>query len=240
MTILLAVVSCLAALIGGWVALTQKRNIDLTLALTSGILLGLVAFDLLPELFELADLAAVNTAFPMIAFVVGFLLLHSLEKFILVHHSHEQRYALHRHPHVGVASSFALAGHSFLDGMAIGLAFQINSSVGAAVAIAVIGHRFADGFNTVNLMLYHKNSRLKAIKLLMVVAVAPLLGALSTLFYSLSQSALTIYLGFFAGLLLYIAASDILPQAHSKNPSRLTTALTLAGVILMLLITRLA
>jgi zinc and cadmium transporter len=41
-------------------------------------------------------------------------------------------------------------------------------------------------------------------------------------------------LGFFAGFLLYIATSDILPEAHSRNPSHLTLVTTVAGVALML------
>jgi zinc and cadmium transporter len=51
---------------------------------------------------------------------------------------------------------------------------------------------------------------------------------------------LAIYLGFFAGFLLYIGASDILPQAHSKNSSRLTIGMTILGVLFILLFSRLA
>jgi ZIP family zinc transporter len=47
-------------------------------------------------------------------------------------------------------------------------------------------------------------------------AVAPALGALSTLAFSLPPASLVLYLGFFAGFLLYIGAADILPQAHSR------------------------
>jgi zinc transporter ZupT len=68
----------------------------------------------------------------------------------------------------------------------------------------------------------------------------PILGALTTVFITPSESALAIYLGFFAGFLLYIGASDILPQAHSKNSSRLTIWLTVLGTLLMFVLTRLA
>jgi ZIP family zinc transporter len=51
---------------------------------------------------------------------------------------------------------------------------------------------------------------------------------------------LAVYLGFFAGFLLYIGASDILPQAHSKTSSRATIALTVTGALFMLAISHIA
>jgi len=240
LAIFLAFVSAVAAVGGGLLALSEKRKLNLTLGFTAGALLGLVAFDLLPEIFEIAGREALDITWPMIALVAGFLAFHTVERLILVHHTVEGEYTIHRHPYVGIASSITLVGHSFLDGMSIGIAFQINNTVGIAVAIAVIGHRFADGFNSVNLMLFHKNSRARSLKFLSVVAVAPILGAFSTLFYSLPASVLAIYLGFFAGFILYIGASDILPQAHSKGSSHKTIAATVLGAVFMFVITRLA
>lgn len=76
--------------------------------------------------------------------------------------------------------------------------------------------------------------------MLAVAAVMPILGGLSTLLFSLSETVLAIYLGSFAGFLLYIGASDILPQAHSKGSSRWTILLTVAGAAVMLMVSRLA
>jgi ZIP family zinc transporter len=89
-------------------------------------------------------------------------------------------------------------------------------------------------------MLFHKNRPAVAKKMLYIAAVMPILGGLTTLFFTLSESILAIYLGFFAGFLLYIGASDILPQAHSKNSSRLTILLTVLGTLFIFLVTRLA
>ncbi len=237
--ILLAVISAGAAELGGFLALSNSKRLNEILGFTAGALIGLVAFDLIPEIFEGVESTGLDIIWPMSALVTGFLLFHAVEKFILVHHSHESDYVMHTHPHVGLAGAFALVGHSLLDGASIGLAFQVNSSVGWAVAIAVIGHRFADGFNGVNLMLRHDNKPQLAKKILVVVAVAPIVGALSTLFFTVSASALVIYLGFFAGFLLYIGASDILPQAHSKGASRRTILLTILGAVFMFGVTRL-
>jgi len=108
------------------------------------------------------------------------------------------------------------------------------------VAIAVISHDFTDGMNTVTLMLSHKNTDKKAKVFLFLDAIAPVLGAFSTLFFKVPPYFLTLYLGFFAGFLLYIGASDILPEAHSKESSYKLMGLTILGVIFIFFVSRLA
>lgn len=107
------------------------------------------------------------------------------------------------------------------------------------MAVAVISHDFTDGMNTVTLMLNNKNGNKKSIAFLFIDALAPVLGAASTIFFSLSSYFLVLYLGFFAGFLLYIGASDILPEAHSKQSSYKTIVLTVLGAIFVFIITRL-
>jgi len=222
-------------LLGGVFALKNRDRLHRVLGFTAGVLLGVVAFDLLPEIFELIRKTGANPLAPMIALVAGFLFFHVLEKLAVIHSAHEGEYeAGHRHPHVGQLSALALAGHSFFDGVGIGLAFQVNTAVGLAVAVAVIAHDFADGLNTVGLMLSHRNAPRRAIAMLALDAVAPLVGALSTLLFRLSDGALLLYLGFFVGFLLYIGAADILPEAHAKHPSRVTLLLTVLGAAFML------
>src|SRR5207249_9329527 len=138
---------------------------------------------------------------------------HSIEKLTVIHHAQEESYADHHHPQVGLLSALALVGHSFMDGVGIGLGFQVSTIVGVAVAAAVIAHDFADGLNTVSLMLAHHNTTRRSVAMLLLDALAPVFGAASTLFFQVPQNVLALYLGFFAGFLLYIGASDILPQA---------------------------
>jgi len=196
---------------------------------TAGVLVGLVSFDLLPEIFHQVNVRQIDPLGPMIALITGFLAFHIAEKLTVIHHSHEDEYAAHKHPEVGVLSALALSGHSFLDGVGIGLGFKVSSAVGVIVAVAVIAHDFSDGLNTVTLMLTNRNSRRRAFTLLMVDAFAPVVGAVSTLFFTLPGSDLPLYLGFFAGFLLYIGASDILPEAHSEKSTVATIAMTIVG-----------
>jgi len=217
--LLLSLATFISTLGGGLFAFRFQRRLHYILSFTAGVLLGVVSFDILPEIFELAHKLDVDPIGGMITLVVGFLLFHALEKFVLLHHGHEAEYAAHHHPRVGVLSAFALAGHSFMDGVGIGLAFQISETVGIAVAIAVIAHDFCDGLNTVSLMLVNHNTRRRSMKMLVLDAVAPVLGAASTLMIAVPPFILMLYLGFFAGFLLYIGASDVLPEAHSRADS---------------------
>ncbi len=210
------------------------------LGFTAGVLLGVVAFDLLPEIFNILNEQNLNATGVMIALVCGFLVFHTIEKSILIHHTNEEEYEVHHHPHVGVASALALIGHSFLDGVGIGLGFQASNSIGIAVAIAVIAHDFTDGLNTVNLMILNQNRSRKAFMFLIADALAPVLGVLATMLFTVSDKFLVLYLGFFAGFLLYIGASEILPEAHSKHSSYRTIGLTVLGAVFIFVVTRFA
>lgn len=153
----------------------------------------------------------------------------------------------------GILGASSLSFHSFLDGVAIGLAFQVSAAVGGIVAVAVLVHDFSDGINTVNLILKNKklgarsleleeeivNSKEQkeekgadhrlALKFLIIDAVAPIVGVVSTLFFHLPESALAIILALFSGFFLYIGATDLIPESHHAHPKFLTTAMTLLG-----------
>lgn len=237
--ILFALATFVSTLAGGMFAVRFKNRLHQIMAFSAGIILGVVFFDIFPEIIEQIKLNDFKPIEVMAVLVIGFLLFHILEKTILIHHAHEEDYADHKHPQVGVLSALALAGHSFMDGVGIGLGFQVSPTVGLLVAIAVISHDFTDGMNTITLMLNHKNSTAKAKLFLLLDAIAPILGAVSTLFFKVSAQVLVLYLGFFAGFLLYIGASDILPEAHSQSSSFKLIGLTVLGTVLIFIITRL-
>jgi len=246
--ILLTIATFFSTLIGGIIGIRNHHLVHRILGFTAGVILGVIAFDILPETFDIVYKNNLSITPVMVALVLGFLLFHISEKFLLIHHAHDHQahedpaqaaqHDKNLHPQVGILAALALSGHSFLDGVGIGLGFQVNTQVGIAVAIAVIGHDFADGLNTVSLMLNHKNKPAAAFRLLLVDALAPVLGVLSTRLFHLTETGLALYLGFFAGFLLYIGAADILPQANTGRPSRLTLLLTVAGTAVIYIVTR--
>ena len=239
MAILIAVLTVFATALGGGVALKSHQRLHLVLGLSAGLLLGLVAFDLLPAVFELNTTTVGNVPIVMVVFVAGFLLLHILEQFSGAHEpldSDIHHDDAHSHSATGVIGAAAMVGHVFLDGVAVGLAFSLNTATGIAVSVAVIAHAFSDGLNTVSMLIHHGKWESRAKWLLTLDGTARTVGAAIGSYIAVSESFLALYLAMFAGFLVYLSTSHILPEAHSRHSSRATLFATIGGVLAMLLV----
>ena len=89
--------------------------------------------------------------------------------------------------------------------------------------------------NTVTVMLNSGNSLKNAMKMLLLDAVTPVLGATLSLFLTLFDRYLVYLLPFFAGGFLYLGASDLLPEAHDETSPRVAFVISLAGFIVVFL-----
>lgn len=229
MAVLVALGAFLMTLFGGWVAqrVTDRRH--LVLGLAGGLMLGVVGLDLLPEALEAADSEAFGVPAALLLFVGGFLAAHVGEHLLAGRHAAHGGGEGERIPEVGLTAASAMVGHSLMDGIALGAAFQVGGGMGLSVALAVVAHDFADGFNTYTLTRVYGNERRKALTMLFADAAAPVVGAASTLLFTLPAELLGCYLGFFGGVLLYLAAAEILPEAHHHHPARSTLLCTVAG-----------
>ena len=232
----LAAITVLATLSGGLLALRAKDRFHLVLGLSAGLLLGLVGFDLLPEVFEMGSSSIIGVKTVSIALIAGFLSLHFIEQFAGSHEPAESDYG-HDHTHAfeiaGTVGAFAMAGHIFLDGVALALAFKVSNALGIAVFIAMIVHAFSDGLNTVALLVKLGQWTQRGKFLLGIDAVARISGAILGSTLVISDSAIAIYLAAFSGIVIYLATSHILPEAHANHPTRATMLATLAGVLIM-------
>jgi ZIP family zinc transporter len=236
LVIALAATTVLATFLGGMLALRAKDRFHLVLGLSAGLLLGLVGFDLLPEIFEMNTNNLIGVRTTSVALIAGFLSLHFIEQFAGSHEPAESDYG-HEHTHAveiaGTVGAIAMAGHIFLDGVALALAFKVSNALGYAVFIAMIVHAFSDGLNTVALLIKTGQWRSRGKYLLAVDAIARVGGAAIGSALTISDSNLAIYLALFSGIVIYLATSHILPEAHSKHPSKVTMLATLAGVVIM-------
>jgi len=236
LVIALAATTVLATFSGGMLALRAKDRFHLVLGLSAGLLLGLVGFDLLPEIFEMNTNNLIGVRTISVALIAGFLSLHFIEQFAGSHEPAESDYG-HEHTHAveiaGTVGAIAMAGHIFLDGVALALAFKVSDALGFAVFIAMIVHAFSDGLNTVALLVKTGQWRSRGKYLLAVDAIARVGGAAIGSALTISDSNLAIYLAVFSGIVIYLATSHILPEAHSKHPSKVTMLATLAGVVIM-------
>ncbi|BBY39628.1 ZIP family metal transporter [Mycobacterium mantenii] len=241
MAVLVALGSFITTLLGGYAALRIGSYRNLVLGLAAGLMLGAVGFDLLPEALSRGSWVLFGIRSPLVAFVLGFLTLHIIERRIGIHGGQTPGEGDNpQAPSVGLLAATGLVGHSVMDGFAIGAAFQAGTGVGAVVAVAVIGHDFADGFNTYTVTSLYGNGRRRSLTLLAADAVAPVAGAALTLAITIPHRVLEVYLGFFAGFLMYLASADILPRANTGRRTVAALACTLGGVLFMLVIVGLA
>ena len=242
MVFALAVATALSTLSGGAVALRARDKLHLVLGLAAGVMLGVVALDLLPEAMSQAHMLVLGVPAVMLTTLAGFFTIHVIERALAIHRGHEGEFGGHAHAHaprrqaVGLLAGGGLVLHSLLDGVGIGVGFQAGRDVGIAVAVAVIAHDFADGFNTYTITSLYGNDRRRALGLLALDAIAPVVGVAIGTVLPAPHQAIGLYLGYFAGFLLYLATSDILPEAHARHPSRLTLAATVAGAAMMWLV----
>lgn len=239
MIIWISIAALISTFLGGIFALRFKDKLHLILGFSAGAIIGVAFFDLLPEALELGKgIYDINFITSVVA--LGFVVYMILDR-LFFFHSHCDEGDQGCNPNKrGLLGAGSLSAHSFFDGVAIGLAFQVSNAVGIIVAVAVLVHDFSDGINTVNMILKNSGTRQQAFKWLLVDAIAPVLGITSTLFFSVSGPTLGIILAVFTGFFLYIGASDLLPESHHNHPTRWTTVSTILGVAVLYLVIRLA
>jgi ZIP family zinc transporter len=229
-----ALLTLLSTGVGGLAALRLRDQLHLLLGFSAGAVLAVAMFDVLPETFTIDG--AHGPVMGAAAF--GFLSFFALERYTALHSAREHMHATSAHEsEMGTFAAGALALHSFLDGVAIGVGFQASARLGLLIALGVIAHDFSDGLNTVTVVLSHGNPVRRAAAWLAVDMIAPVLGAAATLLIQLPAGILPWILAFFFGCFLYIGASDLLPEAREHH-SPLVGVATTAGMVAIFLVTR--
>lgn len=235
MVILISIAALVSTFLGGMFALRFKDKLHLILGFSAGAVVGVAFFDLLPEAIKLGS-SHYDVSFITAIAALGFIIYTILDRFFFFHSHNSDGHTDNLEKHVnrkGILGAGSLSMHSFLDGAAIGLAFKVSPAVGTIVAIAVLVHDFSDGINTVSLILKNSGTKKEAFKWLLLDAIAPVFGVISTLFFYISESTLGIILAIFAGFFLYIGASDLLPESHHGHPTAWTTFATVLGMTVL-------
>jgi zinc transporter ZupT len=229
MSAVYAIAAFLMTLAGGAFAFRYRKYLLYIMAASAGLLIGVAFLDLMPAIFEMAHEHNMDIRALMVTLLCGFVAIFLLEKMTIIHSEKAHDEPGHHHQ-VGLVGAIGLSFHSFLDGLAIGVGFQAGNEVGFVVLLAVLAHDFADGLNTVTFMLASRNSVWRTGTLLVVDALAPVAGALVASVVDIEPRLLAYQLSFFAGFLLYLGASDLLPHVHERTRTALILS-TLGGLV---------
>ncbi len=225
-----SVVAAAATLLGGSIPLLKKRLSETTLTLlvafSAGVLLSTGLNHMVAESFSQAGKWA------MLAVSIGFLALYGYEKVSMVHACREQDCELHN---FGPAALVGIGFHSLLDGYAIAVSFELETTLGLIVLAAVVLHRLPTGISIACLLLANHYETGKAWRILTGIAGLAVIGALAgTLLGSNDPFYLSMAVGLSAGTFLYISTSDLLPMAHQNAQDYRVPLLFLVGFISVL------
>ena len=188
-------------------AARELRVIELLVAFGAGFMLSVAIVELLP-----AALSRSGTAAPALV-LLGYLAVHLTQHTVTPHfHFGEET-----HPVSSVAGTSALVGlllHTFFDGVAIASAFLVRPELGLMVFIAILLHKLPEGVTISSLMMAGGRTRGRAVGAAGLLGVATLLGVVLTEEVGfLVQHGLAIA----AGVTIYVAASNLVPEFQGKK-----------------------
>jgi zinc and cadmium transporter len=222
--------ACLALAAGanvlGGVVVTMRdwdgRLLRYAVALGAGFMLAAALLKMVPESARLTRLA------PTLV-LGGYLLIHLFEHTVAPHfHYGEETHAEEMSRAAGASALVGLVVHSFFDGISIGSGFMVNRALGLLLFAALILHKAPEGFAIASVVLAARGTRRQALLAASAVGAATLVGGVAMLG---SAGAVGPALGVSAGVTLYVAASDLVPEVNREGgpPIALTV---FAGVVL--------
>ncbi len=197
-----------------------------------GVFLGVIFFELIPETLEASEF------YGSVAIVVGFLSFYILSHFLRTYHHHHDE---HEHDECGnrKGASLLLIGdsiHNIADGIVIASAFIINPAVGIATTVGIALHEIPQEIAEYGVLISAGYSKKKALFLNFLSALSIMIGVIASAIFMSFGEYIWILTGLAAGNLLYIAASDMIPElqghAHKKHFMK-TFISTILGLVLI-------
>ena len=197
-------------------------------ALGSGFMIAAVALEMVPEGL------AMNPHWASLLILAGYCGVHLLEHTLVPHfHFGEET---HDHEHLSGRTSYkvllGLATHTLFDGIAIGSGFVVSRRLGWLLFFAVFLHKIPEGFTVASVMLAGGRSRRAALNSGLILGLTTVLGAMAI---SLKPGWVREGLPLAAGVTLYVAATDLVPEVN-KEPGIRMALVFFAGVVVFFLL----
>ena len=226
-----------------------EKFLKYLVALGAGFMLAAIFIEILPESINLwtetarGESASEVVVWAMTLLLAGYLSIQFFEH-TLAPHFH---FGAETHPEsfMRPSSAYTAVGglwiHTFFDGVSIASAFLVNFKVGLLVFIAILLHKMPEGFTVASIMLATGRSTKTALIATAAIGAATLAGVIAVaLLDSRMTDAVRYALPFSAGVTLYVAASDLIPEVNHKEERNPTVSIVVfVGVALFYLLHRL-
>lgn len=253
--LLFGTLAALANFVGGLLLIKSgahrfgERFLKYLVALGAGFMLAAIFIEMLPETVSIwtesnrgiSGAKAVGGSMTLL--LAGYLLIQLFEHTIAPHF----HFGAETHPESFMRPSAAYTAvgglwiHTFFDGVSIAAAFLVNFKVGLLVFIAILLHKMPEGFTVASIMLASGRSTSKALVATLAIGAATLGGVIAiAMVHERVTSVVAYALPFSAGVTLYVAASDLIPEVNQKeerNP--MVSIVVFAGVALFYLLHKL-
>jgi zinc and cadmium transporter len=225
------------------------RFLKYLVALGAGFMLAAIFIEILPETVAIwtetaqGESAARAVVGAMTLLLGGYLSIQFFEHTLAPHfHFGEET---HTESFLKPSAAYTAIGglwiHTFFDGVSIASAFLVNFKVGILVFVAILLHKMPEGFTVASIMLASGRSTQKALIATAAIGAATLAGVIGVaLLDARMNNAVGYALPFSAGVTLYVAASDLIPEVNHKEERNPTVSIVVfVGVALFYLLHKL-
>jgi len=241
LALLLGLTAAAANFLGGMLVARRQwshRYLKYFIALGAGFMLATAMLEMIPESVRLrgesSSIFFSRTNLVFVFVLTGYFLVHFFEHTVAphFHFGEETHHAAVSHAHAGYAALLGLIIHTFFDGVAIASGLLVSTWLGGIIFVAVFLHKIPEGFTVSSLMLASGQSNRVALAASAILGGATLAGM--ALMFAI-RSALVDALPFSAGVTLYVAASDLIPEVN-REPGPGMAGLVFVGVAILLLL----
>lgn len=230
-SILLGLTAAAANIFGGAVIVQknwQRAYLRYFVALGAGFMLATALVEMVPESLALGGRKAA------LLVLGGYLLVHFFEHTITPHfhygeETHSDEYV---HSHRRVSVLFGLIIHTFFDGIAITAGFLVSSWLGWIIFLAVFLHKIPEGFTVTSVMLASGLSKVRSWFASVLLGIATVAGVLTM---AIGQHAVSYGLPIAAGVTIYVAASDLIPEVNREPGVKMAVVVFIGVAVLFLL-----
>ena len=231
-------IAFIMTLLGGAFGVKYRRKIIILMAFTAGVLIALSLFELIPEIFSLAQRTQASIASALFTIASGFIFLYAINHYLFKPQKNSEKDKKTLRSSSGLVATSEFCTHALLEGLTIGLSFQFNFGLGIIAAVAIVSHDFCDGIVTTTLMLSSGNYVKASWGLLMIDAAAPIVGAVATLFFIMPENYLVFFFSFLTGGFIYLGTIHLLHKSYQDNPKWITIVTFVCGILLIFVLAR--
>jgi zinc and cadmium transporter len=229
----LAVLAGLANIFGAAIVAARpwsRAFLSTFIALGAGFMLATVLMEMLPESLRLAPYGA------PVLILIGYLVVHFFEHSLPAHfHFGEETHASEfLNPRVAYTALSGLLIHTFFDGVAITAGFIVSTWLGIVISGAVIVHNTPEGFTIASIMSAAGKRRSAGLAAASALGISRIVGVFGM---AAAHRGVQYGLAISAGVTLYVAASDLIPEVNKKPGPRV--ALTVAAGVGLVVLLRL-